>query len=226
VDILLAMLNVFVDPKAAVDRFRGKKWAWIAPVLVCGIVAAAVGWISAPIVIRVMLQNPPEGANVQQLEQAVPFMSMAYKIGSLASPIMIAVMLLISAALLLAACTIMDIPAKLGELYNLVAFVGLIPTLQMAAMAAVLWLRRDDIQSLAELQPPFGLNILLSDDSSKILRGFLGYFTPFTIWYIVVLALKFAYLKNVPTRRAFAATAPVWIFGLLAALVGAMFSRT
>jgi hypothetical protein len=225
-DILLAMLNIFVDPKASVDRFRGKKWAWVAPILVTGMLAAIIGWISAPIVIRVMLQNPPEGANVEQLQQAVPFINMAYKIGSLASPILIGVMTLVSTALLLAACTVLDIPAKLGELYNLVAFAGLIPGLQMVAMASVIWLRRDDIQSMIELQPPFGLNILLPDDSSRILQGFLGYFTPFTIWYIVVLAFAFAYLKNVPKGKAFAATAPVWIFGLLATIVGSMFSRT
>jgi hypothetical protein len=65
----------------------------------------------------------------------------------------------------------------------------------------------------------------LPEGSSNVLQGFLGYFSPFTIWYIVILDFAFAYLKNVPRGRAFAATAPVWLFGLLMTVVGSLFRR-
>jgi hypothetical protein len=219
------MLNIFIDPKAAVDRFRDKKYAWLGPVLFTGAVSAVIGWMTAPVAIRVMLQNPPEGVRVEQLEQSIPLISMMYKIGSLTSPIIVGVMTLVSAAVLLATCSIMDIKAKLGELYNLVAFTSLVSFVQVIAMGVVLYLRKDDIQNMAELQPAFGLNLLLPDDANRLLQGFLGYISPFNLWYIVILAFAFAYLKNVPRGRAFAATAPIWILGLLFTIAGSVFRK-
>jgi len=222
-NIALAMLNILIDPKASVDRFAGKKFAWVAPVLLMGVVSAVISWLTVPIVIRIMMLNPPEGVQPDQLEQSIGMIAMFQKVASVFSPVVIAVMLLLSAAVLLATCSIMDIKATLGDLYNLVAFCSLVSFVQAVATGVVVYQQRDDIHNFAELQPAFGLNLLLPEGSNRVLDGFLGYFSIFTIWYIVILALAFAYLVKVPRGKAFAATAPVWLVGLVFALIGSLF---
>ena len=224
-DAIAAMLNIFIDPKAAVDRFVGRKWAWIWPVLVMGVVSAIIGILTAPITAQVMQTNPPQGMSAEQARAAGPMIQKFSVIASVFSPVIIAVIMTMSAGILMAACSVMDIRAKFGDVYNLIAFSGLVGFLRYPAGFVVVYLRRDDLQSMAELQPGFGLDLLLSEESSKLLRGVLTYFSIFTIWYIVILVFAFAYMTKVSKGKSFAATAPVWILGMIFTVVGTLFQQ-
>jgi hypothetical protein len=224
-NILAAMLNIFVDPQAAVDRFHGRKFAWIWPVLITGAVTAVVGLITVPIVRQVMSLNPPEGLSGEQLERTLSMIQTVSKVTAFLSPVMVAIMLLMSAGILLGACSVLDIKAKFFDLYTLLAYCSLVSLLNGIAMGLVVYFRRNDIQTMAELQPAFGLNLLLPDDANRLLEGVLGFFSIFTIWYIVILALAFAYMTKVPRGKAFAATSPVWFVGMVFYIVGVMFRK-
>ena len=97
--------------------------------------------------------------------------------------------------------------------------------LNAVAAGLVVYFRRNDIQTMAELQPAFGLNLLLPEDANRIVEGFLGYFSIFTVWYIVILALAFAYMTKVSRGKGFAATSPVWFIGMIFYVAGAMFRK-
>jgi hypothetical protein len=119
------------------------------------------------------------------------------------------------AGLLAAACAVMDIKASFLSLFTLVAHCGLINSIQAIAQYLTLSMKRDEIQSLKQLVPHFGLDLLLSDAANKQLAAALGYFSIFQIWYLIVLALGLAFLAGIPKGKAFAAITPVWLVGLL-----------
>jgi len=223
---ILAMLNIYIDPKASVDRFAGRKLAWIWPVLVMGVVTVVISLNTSPIAMRLLLQNPPEGTNVQQLQQRMGLIETINKVAAFGSPLIVAGMIALSALVLLGACAVMDVKAKFGELFCLLSHCSLVSFLQAVAGFAVIMLRRDDLQSLKELQPSFGLDLLLPEGTSKILQASLGYFSIFTVWYIIILGLAFAYLMKVPKSKAYSATAPVWILGMIFAVVFSFFRQT
>jgi hypothetical protein len=93
----------------------------------------------------------------------------------------------------------------------------------MAQVAqAVVVKMRGELASMKGMQPAFGLDLWLPEGAPRLLNGLLNYFSMFTIWYIVVVALGYAALTGISKGRAFAVTSPVWILGLLFALVGSL----
>jgi hypothetical protein len=55
--------------------------------------------------------------------------------------------------------------------------------------------------------------------------AFVGFFSVFQIWYIVMLVVVFAAAFKVSKGKAFAAVCPILILTLLLKLVGAAFQR-
>ena len=211
---ILSMLNIFIDPEEAVKGFDSK-WAWVWPLLIVSIVSGIVGWLMVPIAIQAMQYEPPRGLTREQLQAAMPRIQLMQNIAVFTTPISTGVMMAIWAALIAAACAVMDIKATFPKLFTLVAHCGLINAVQAVATYIVLHLKRDDIQSLKQLAPQFGLDLLLGDNANKQLAAMLGYFSIFQIWYLVILALGLAYLSGTTKGKAFAAITPVWVIGLL-----------
>jgi hypothetical protein len=219
---ILAMLNIFVDPKAAVQQFAGRKWAWVAPLLVISLFAGTVAFVSAPITARIMVEDPPRGASVEQMRTAAPMTATILRVTAFATPIFIGGFTAISALVLWGVGSALGVKAKFLDLFTMLSYCGLITVLQLIAHLVVLLTKGDDFHMRAELQPAFGLGMFLSEGSSRLLVAFLNYFSPFTIWYIVMLGLAMSALTGCSKGKAFAATAPVWLLGLVFTLLGAL----
>src|SRR5947209_4538138 len=100
---------------------------------------------------------------------------------------------------------------------------GMFYVVQMLAGYLVLRSKSvDDIQSMRDLQPPFGLDIFVHD-LPKVLQGVVGFFSVFQIWAIIMYALTFAALTRTSKGKAFFATSPAWIVGLIFAMIGSLF---
>ena len=151
----------------------------------------------------------------EQLQTVMPRIQLMSKIGVFATPISTGLMVALWAGLLAGACAVLDINASFHSLFTLVAHCSLINAVQAVANYAVLHLKRDEIQSIQQLIPHFGLDLLLGDGANKQLAALLGYFSIFQIWYLVILALGLAFLAGVPKGKAFTAITPVWLLGLL-----------
>ena len=149
---------------------------------------------------------------------------MMSKIGVFATPITTGLMMALSAGLLAGACAVLDIKASFHKIFTLVAHCGLINAVQAVAMYVVLSLKRDEIQSVQQLIPHFGIDLFLGDGANKQLAAMLGYFSIFQIWYLVILALGLAFLAGVPKGKAFAAITPVWLLGLIMRIGSSFFS--
>jgi hypothetical protein len=211
---ILSMLNIFIDPQEAVKGFDSK-WAWVWPLLIVSIVTGIVGWLTIPLAIQAMQYEPPRGLTQEQLQAAMPRIQLISRIGVYTIPITTGLMMVLWAGILAGTCAVMDIKASFHSLFTLVAHCSLINAVQAAANYFVLNLKRDDIQSIQQLVPHFGLDLLLGDGANKQLVALLGYFSIFQIWYLVILALGLGFLAGVPKGKAFAAITPVWILGLM-----------
>ena len=215
------MLNIFIDPKEAVKGFDNK-WAWVWPLLVVAIVTGVAGWLTIPLAIQAMQYEPPRGMDREKLQAAMPTILLVSRITVFFAPISVGIMTAIIAGLLAAACAVMDIKASFLSLFTLVAHCGLINAVAGVAQYVALAMKHDDIQSMKQLIPHFGLDLLLSDTANNQLVALLGYFSIFQIWYLIILALGLAFLANIPKGKAFAAITPIWVLGLLMK-VGASF---
>jgi len=81
----------------------------------------------------------------------------------------------------------------------LVAGCGLIQAL--AAIAALIVLKgKGEVSTREELRPALGLDIFLPEGTNKFLSAFLGYFSVFEIWWIVMMVLIFAAAFRVSNR--------------------------
>lgn len=182
-------------------------------------------YLLVPVTLRVMQIDPPGNMTVAELERVLPAIEFSQKISAYASPVIIAIIVLISAAVLTGMCAVMDLKARFQDNFSLIAHSGLIGAAGYLAQFVVVTLKGDDVQSLVELRPGFGLDLLLDDGANRFLYAVLNYFSLFTVWYIFVLGLTFAFLVHTSKSRASTATAPVWLLGLLFAIVGAFFQR-
>lgn len=219
---LLAILNVFINPAETVRRIQGKTLAWLPPLAVGGLIMAFYNYNLAPMTMQALRNDPPPGMTVEKLDQMVGAMQSMARFSALSAPMMYAMMTMIGAAVIFAACVILRVNLRFPDLYSVMAHVGLINALQLAAHMAVLK-NRGALLTPKEMVPPFGLNVLLADGAPKLLQGAAGFFTIFTVWHIVVAGLAVAALAHVPRSRGFLVTAPSWVLGLIFALIGSLF---
>ena len=220
---LAGMLNIFIDPAAAVVQIR-RKLSWLWPLLIASTVIATTQYLLIPTTLRVMQLNPPGGLTAEQLERSMGMIQMTQKIGVFASPLLMAGMLALGAAILLVSCSVLGLRASYRDLYSLVCHGSLITMLQQVAGFFVIRMKGDEIQTIEELQPAFGLGLFIHEGISKPMMAALNYFSIFIIWYIIILGLALACLTGSSKGRAFAASAPSWLLGLLI-VVGISFLR-
>lgn len=220
---IIGMFNIFVDPEGAAKNIR-LSWSWAPPLVLSSLIIGICGYLLIPTTLRVMQMNPPGNMTSEDLEKALPMMQFMQKLSVVASPVIIGVFAAIGAGILTGVCAVMNIKSRFQENFSLLTHAGLIGAVSYLAGFIVV-INRTAIQSVQELKPGFGFDLLLDDGANRFLYAFLNYFSVFTVWYILMLALTFAFLTRISKPKAFAATAPVWMLGLLFSLVGAVFQR-
>ncbi len=221
---LVGMFNFFIDPAGAAKLIR-HKWFWVGPVVLLSIVSIVIGVMLMPIVQQVLLsQPPPPGQDPAQYQKGMAIGLSIQRYATYCSPILVVILLAISAAILLGSCSVMQIKAKFLWLFNLLAGLSLINLLQSVATFLIIK-GKGELSTPAELQPPLGLDIFMGEGTNKFLTAIVGYFSVFQIWYIVMMVLILAAAFKVSKGKAFAAAAPLLILTLLLKLVGTVFQR-
>lgn len=218
---LLAILNIFVRPAETVRLTKGNKLAWFWPIVLGGFALGVYNHTLPRATMQALRNEPPAGMDAAKLDALVGNMEVLSRFTTISSPMLYAVMILLGAVLTFAMCVILQANVRFPDLYNFMAHVGLINSLQTLCLVAVLRGKGPGIGP-KDLTPSFGLDVFLAEDVSKFVRGVAGFFTVFTVWHIVVLVVGFAALTGVSKGRAFLATAPSWLVGLLYAVVVTM----
>lgn len=223
-DDLAGMGSFFIDPEGAARRAY-HKWFWIGPLIVVSIIAIVTQVVRLPITQQMMeTMQLPNGVTEAQWNKQMQISIMVQHIAVFFSPILVAIIFAIQAVILLGMCAIVTVNAKFRTLFNVVAGCSLIGSLEAIASVIVLKMKAP-VSTMAEMKPPLGLDIFLSEGTNKYLMAFLGYFTVFQIWWLIMMVLVLAATLRISKGKAFAITLPLVFFGLLFAIVGAVFAK-
>src|SRR5271165_513293 len=148
---LIGMFNFLIDPGGAAKLIR-HKWFWVGPVLLVSIVGIVIGVLLMPIVTQVLLsQPPPPGQDPATYQKGLAIGLSIQKYATYFSPILVVLILAISAAIVYGTCSVMQIMTKFLWLFNLLAGLSLISILQ--SIATYLIIRgKGELSTPAELQ--------------------------------------------------------------------------
>lgn len=219
---LAGMFNFLIDPKGAAP-FLYRKWFFVAPLLIACVAWVAYMVVSGPLQQHYM-ETSPIPANMQPEQYAAQLRATAaiMKVMPFAIPVITVVMTVIQAALLLATSSMLAVPARFAQLFNLVAGCSLISALQSFAWVIILTMKHG-ISSIAELKPPLGLDIFLPEGTNKFVMATFSYFSIFTIWAMVMTVLIYSIGFRTSKGKAATAVVPIYLLWFLFTLVGAAF---
>lgn len=223
-DDIVGMGNFFVDPAGAAKRIF-RKWFWLGPLVLISIVSTITIYMRMPLMQHVLeVAPPPANLSPEQFQKNIGIAMMMQRIAMYLTPVLTGVFMAIQALILFGMCSIVTVNAKFRPLFNLVAGCSLIQML--AAVASLVILKaKGEASTMAELNPPLGLDIFLSEGTNKYLMGFLGFFSLFEIWWAVMMVLTLSAAFRVSKGKAFVIVLPLLLLGLVFRLAGAMFQQ-
>jgi len=224
-DGFIAMLNVFVDPKATAQRVPAPL-SWLWPLITLSIIYTVSGYLTLPytmglIDLRMNQQLSQQNTPVEQAERARNIAHMIYQFLPVATPVFVILFTLLFAWLVSAMASMAGLRSKFRDIFSLMAACGLIPALQAIATYIVLHVKGDEITSQEQLTPPFGLDIFLQDIHGALF-ALVNFFSIFEIWYLIVLTFALAYLGKSSKGKAFFAITPAWALPLVIRVIQGM----
>jgi hypothetical protein len=221
---LAGMGSFFIDPPGAARRVF-HKWFWIGPLVVFSIVSMVASYLMLPMVQHVLEVSPiPAGSSQEQYQRGIDIAMTIQRVSMYFSPAIVAVILALQAVVIWATCSVLTIEVKFRWLFNLVAGCSLIQVLASIASLAILK-GKGEISTMAELRPALGLDIFLPEGTNKYATAFLGYFSIFEIWWIVMMVLVFSTAFRVSKGKALAAVLPLIMVSILLRIGAAAFQR-
>jgi hypothetical protein len=221
---IAAVFSMFLDPASAVERIGGK-WIWTIPMALLGVVSALLAWVIGPLSMRIVLRNPPDGMSREQLRQSLAMAEKFAGVGIVIAPLTAIAVTLVLALLLLVACQVLGISGRFPQFFNLVSMASIVKVVGALASFAVIVAKGPDIQSMEELSPPFGLDLLLPEGTNHALLAAVNYFSIFQVWFLIVLALGLAAFAKTSKGKAFLAITPLWALPLCMAVIGSLLRR-
>jgi hypothetical protein len=222
-DDLAGMGSYFIDPEGAAKR-AFHKWFWIGPLIVVSIVGIVTQLLRLPITQQVMeTMSPPNGLSPEQWEKQTQISLMVQHIVVWCTPIVLLVIYALQSVILLAMCSILTVTVKFRTLFNIAAGCSLITALEAIASIIVLKMKAP-VSTMAELKPPLGLDIFVSEGSNKVLMGVLSYVTVFNVWWIIMMVLVLAAAFRISKGKAFAIVLPWILLSLVFIVLGAVFT--
>ncbi len=223
-DDLAGMGSFYIDPQGAARRVFNK-WFWIGPLVIFSIVSVIASYELMPIIQHVLEVAPtPSGARPEDVQRGMEVAMTVQRVSMYFAPLIAALIMAVQALIIFATCTVLTVDAKFRWLFNLVAGCSLIQIL--ASIASVVILKaKGEVSTMAELRPALGLDIFLPEGTSKYAMAFLGYFSIFEIWWIVMLLLTFSAAFRVSKGKAFAAILPLIVLSILMRVGAVAFQR-
>ncbi|HYK16696.1 MAG TPA: YIP1 family protein [Bryobacteraceae bacterium] len=215
---LVGMLNVFVDPGATARRVPAKL-SWLWPLITISIIYVVFGYLLLPYTAgiadaAIAERVTQQGLRPEQVERAQTMARMFSRIAVAFTPLFLIVITLILAWLVSVMGSITGARAKFRDVFSLMAACSLIPALQYIAAFVVVRVKGDEVHSVEQLTPPFGLDIFLQD-LHGVAFAVVNFFSIFEVWYIVVLTVGLSYLTKSTKAKAFVTIAPAWMLQLL-----------
>jgi len=221
---LAGMGSFFIDPQGAARRVF-YKWFWIGPLVIFAIVTVIASYLMMPMVQHVLEVSPiPAGKSPEEYQAGMNVAMTIQRVSMYFSPAIVALILALQALVLFASCSVSTIDVKFRWLFNLVAGCSLIQVLASIASLAIVK-AKGEISTMAELRPALGLDIFIPEGTNKYATAFLGYFSIFEIWWIVMMVLVFSAAFRVSKGKAFAAILPLVVLSILLRMGAALLQK-
>ena len=215
---LLGLVGVYYDPAGTARRVQ-MRWFWIYPLIVVSVVLALVQLQMVPYIIPALkAQFVEQGMSGEQLSRTLSIAGTWTTISAYLMPLLMAFFAAIGALLMLGVGAAVDVRVRFRTLFTLSLAVSMISMLQQLANFLVIRTKGpDDIQTMADVVQPFGLDIFVN--LHGVAGAALGFFSIFMIWQIVMTVLIYADVAKVSKGKAFLITAPGWVLGLLVTML-------
>ena len=215
---LVGMLNIFIDPGATARRIPAK-FSWLWPLLTISIIYVVFGYMMLPYTAgiadaAIAERVAQQGMRPEQVERAQTVAHMISRVAVGFTPVFFIVIILLLAWLVSVMGSVTGARAKFRDVFSLMAACSLIPALQYIAAYVVVRVKGDEVHSVEQLTPPFGLDIFVQD-LHGVAFAVVNFFSIFEIWYIVVLTVGLAYLTKSSKMKAFVTITPAWVLQLL-----------
>src|SRR5579875_3353139 len=205
-DDLVGIASFLADPEGAARRLD-RKWFWLGALLIASAISLAARVLIMPLLQHVLELRPiPANVTPEQFQRQIAIGMIIQRVANYLLPLILACILAVQALILWASGSIAGVQAKFRSLFNLTSGCSVIP-------------------AVAELQPAFGLDMFLDESTNRFLLAFLGYFSVFEIWWIVMALLVLSAGFGVSKSKAGLVLAPLVILGLILHLVSAAFQR-
>jgi hypothetical protein len=221
-DDIMGMGSFFIDPPGAAQRMF-RKWFWLGPLILISIVSTIAIYMRMPFMQHVMEVAPPSASlSPEQLQRNIGIAMTMQRVSMYLTPVLTGIFMAVQALILFGMCSVLTVNTKFRPLFNLVAGCSLIQML--AAVASLIVLKaKGEASTMAELNPPLGLDIFLSAGANKYLTAIVGFFSLFEIWWAVMMVLILSAAFRISRGKAFAIVLPLLLLGLVFRLAGAMF---
>jgi Yip1 domain len=223
VDDIAGMGSFFIDPAGAARRMH-RKWFWLGPLVLISIASTMAIYMRMPFMQHVMEVAPASSANPEQFQKGIDIAMTIQRVSMYLTPLLTGIFMALQTLILFGMCSVVAVNAKFLSLFNLVAGCSLIQMLSAIASLVILK-AKGEASTMAELSPPLGLDIFLSEGANKYLMGLLGFFSLFEIWWAVMMVLTLSVAFRMSKGKAFVIVLPLLVLGLVFRLAGAAFQR-
>jgi hypothetical protein len=208
---VLDLFNVLYDPTAVFARVKEKPRFW----------GPFIGLAVLQIIIAILML-PYTRAAMRAITQAQaaaggaapPDTSRFAVFGVVMAPIGLVIGLLLSAAVLWILASMLAGEASFKHMLSVSTYAGITGVLLGLATIAVLMLSSVRIQTMADLRPGFGLD-LLAPDAKGFLKTLLWMVNPFTLWGLFLTGLGVAGTHNTTKGTAFTIATISFVIGAL-----------
>lgn len=215
---VLDLFNVLYDPIAVFARVKEKPRFW-GPFLGLAVLQVIIAILMMPYSQAAIaaISQAQAGAGSAAAPGATGFAAIA---GVVMAPIGLAIGLLLTAAVLWILASVLAGEASFKHMLSVATYVGITGVLLAVATVAVLMLSGARVQTMADLRPGLGLD-LLAPNAGGFLKTLLWMVNPFTLWGLVLTGLGVAGTHNTSKASAFTIATISFIVG---ALIAAGFS--
>jgi hypothetical protein len=205
---ILDLFTVLYDPQAVFARVKEKPRFW-GPFIGLAVLQVAITALMMPYT-RAAMQAMAQG----QGGAAAP--GWAVWIGVVLAPIGLAIGLLIGAGILWVLVSMLVGEGSFRHLLSVVTYVGITGILLGVASIAVLMVGGGRVETMADLRPGFGLD-LLAPDATGFVKMLLWSVNPFTLWGLVLTGLGIAGTHNASKGAAFTIASIAFVINALIA---------
>ncbi len=209
--LFASMIDIYIEPSKVFRRIdAGLEW-WKG-FIVLVIINLVIAWFSLPVQRAAVALNE-RGLSPEELERTLETMEKFGPLGLIAVPIIIVIILFISAGITNLVVNIMSTRSDFKKCLSLLTFTGFIGMLEQLISLIVIRMRGlEGIESVEELDVQIGFGALFNAEG--FMAALMKALTVFQVWYFIVLVFGLSWIFKITKKKALVPAIIMWLIGL------------